>query len=89
MALTGMDIEAVRQLGTLLKTKADEIQSTMNQLNSQITSSQSIWIGPDADTFRNDWQSSHMRSLQMVIQGLEDASQRATQNATEQESASR
>ena len=88
MALTGMDIEAVRQLAQLLNQKSNDINDIMQQLNSQIQNSSSIWIGNDAEQFRNDWQSSHVPALNQVVQGLQDASQRANQNASQQEQAS-
>lgn len=89
MALTGMDIEAVQQLARLLQQKADEIeQQIMQQLNSQIQNSTSIWVGNDANQFRNDWQSSHVPALRQVAEGLKQAAQKATQNAQQQEQAS-
>ena len=88
MALTGMDIEAVRQLAQMLNQKSGEIRDIMNQLNGQIQSSNSIWVGNDAEQFRNDWQSSHVPALNQVAEGLEQASQRAAQNAAQQEQAS-
>lgn len=88
MALTGMDVEAVRQLAQLLNSKADDIQQTMTQLSQQINNSTSIWIGNDANQFRSDWQGQHVQQLNAVIQGLKDASTKATQNAQQQEQAS-
>jgi uncharacterized protein YukE len=83
-----MDVEAVRQLAQLLNQKADDIQQTMQQLSQQINNSTSIWIGNDANQFRSDWQGQHVQQLNAVIQGLKDASQKASQNAQQQEQAS-
>jgi hypothetical protein len=86
MALTGMDIGAVRQLATQLSTKADEIDSIMNQLTNALNTVQ--WVGPDRERFISDWQGHHVASLRQVSQGLRDASTRATQNANDQETVS-
>ncbi len=83
---TGMDIPGVRQLAQGMKSKAEEIRSVMQQLTGQLQNTQ--WVGPDRERFSNDWQSQHVAALNRVIQGLEEASQRAIQNATEQEQAS-
>jgi hypothetical protein len=86
MALTGMDIEAVRLLATQLNAKADEIDSIANTLTTQLGNVQ--WLGMDADTFRGDWNTSYRTQLQTVSTALRDASTRATNNATQQEQAS-
>lgn len=83
---TGMDIPGVRQLATQLTTKANEIQQIMQTLSSSLQNTQ--WVGPDQTRFVGDWQSTHVTALNNVINGLNDASRKATQNATEQESAS-
>jgi uncharacterized protein YukE len=83
---TGMDIAAVRQLSQQMKSKAEEIRNLMNQLTGQLQNTQ--WVGPDRDRFANDWQSQHVAALNRVAQGLDDASQAASNNATQQEQAS-
>ena len=45
-------------------------------------------MGPDADKFRNEWNGEHMAALTRVSQALQQASQQATRNAADQESAS-
>jgi len=82
----GMDVPAVRNLATQLSAKADEIETIMSVLTSQLHSVQ--WLGSDADMFRNDWQSVHRVQLTSVAQALRDASMRATTNANQQEQAS-
>jgi uncharacterized protein YukE len=82
----GMDVPAVRNLATQLSAKADEIESIMSVLTSQLHSVQ--WMGPDADNFRNDWQSVHRVQLSTVAQALRDAATRANNNANQQEQAS-
>ncbi|MGI5242977.1 hypothetical protein [Dactylosporangium sp. CA-139066] len=86
MALTGMDVSAVRTLANQLSAKADEIETIAGSLSSQLDGTQ--WLGADADSFRGDWQNTHRTQLQNVAGALRDASTRASQNATQQEQAS-
>ncbi|HRE03091.1 MAG TPA: WXG100 family type VII secretion target [Ilumatobacteraceae bacterium] len=83
---TGMDIPAVRQLAQQLTSKADEIQQIMTTLTNLLQNTQ--WVGADRERYLADWQGSHVTALNNVINGLRDASQKATQNASEQEQAS-
>ena len=88
MAVTGMDVGEVKKLSTLLHNKANEIQGVLTQLNSQINNSQHIWVGNDANQFRNDWAHTHVNQLRAVINGLADASTKASRNAQAQEDTS-
>lgn len=83
---SGMDISEVRTLASQLSSKADEIESIANALSGQLNGVQ--WEGPDAQSFRNDWQSTHRTQLHNVATALRDASSRATTNANQQEQAS-
>jgi uncharacterized protein YukE len=83
---TGMDIPAVRQLSQQLSQKASEIQSIAQQLTGQLQNTQ--WVGADRERFLSDWQGQYQTALNKVVEGLNEASQRASQNAQEQESAS-
>jgi uncharacterized protein YukE len=83
---TGMDIDAVKQLSQLMKTKAEEIRSISQSLTGQLQNTQ--WVGPDRERFTSDWQSTHVAALTRVVQGLEEAATAATNNATQQEQAS-
>jgi uncharacterized protein YukE len=83
MAVWGLDVEQVRQLSSRLSSEAQSIQQILSTLTSQLGNTQ--WMGPDADRFRQDWSGSHTAALKSVIQGLQDASQRAAQNASAQE----
>ena len=46
------------------------------------------WVGQDATNFRSEWDGSLRTQLQNVVQALEDASNKATTNANEQEATS-
>lgn len=86
MAVWGLDVQQVRQLSQQLNTKAGDIQSILTTLTSVLSSTQ--WTGPDAEQFRNDWSGQHTAALKNVITALQDASQKASSNASAQESTS-
>ncbi|MDP9693966.1 UNVERIFIED_ORG: uncharacterized protein YukE [Arthrobacter globiformis] len=87
MALLGADIEALRNLGAKLNAGSTEIQNQKNQLNNQLSGVD--WRGPDADQFRNQWQSDHFPALERVARALEEAGKQANRNAQQQEETSR
>ncbi|MDN4521279.1 WXG100 family type VII secretion target [Mycolicibacterium austroafricanum] len=86
MAFTGADVAQLQQLSGQLNAKAGDIQSIVSQLTSAINSVD--WRGPDAERFKSDWQGQHVAQLKQVINALQAASQRAMQNAQQQEAAS-
>jgi len=86
MAVWGLDVQQVRQLASQLNGKAEEIQSILTTLTSQLNSTQ--WVGPDAEQFRADWSGTHTASLRNVINALNEAGRKANANATAQESTS-
>ena len=85
-AFTGMDVSGVRQLAQQMNSSAQQIRQLMQQLTAQLNNTQ--WVGQDQQRFSNDWSSSHCQQLTQVAASLEEASQRANQNAQEQESTS-
>lgn len=86
MAVWGLDVQQVRQLSQQLNAKAGEIQQILSQLTAKLNATQ--WTGPDAEQFRNSWSGEHTASLKKVIAALQDASQKASANASAQESTS-
>ncbi len=86
MAVWGLDVQQVRQLSSQLNSKAQEIQGILTSLTSALNGTQ--WEGPDATRFRSEWTGAHTASLKSVIQALQDASTKASQNAAAQESTS-
>ncbi len=83
---TGMDVPAVRQLSAQMNQSASQIRQLMAQLTNQLGGTQ--WFGPDRSRFESDWSGTHVQQLTAVATALEDAAQRATMNANEQEQAS-
>lgn len=83
---TGMDVSGVRQLSAQMNQSASQIRQLMSQLTNQLSGTQ--WVGPDRSRFESDWTGSYVQQLTTVASALEEAAQRANQNAQEQESAS-
>ncbi|MDO9396394.1 MAG: WXG100 family type VII secretion target [Herbiconiux sp.] len=86
MAVWGLDVEQVRGLSKQLNTQSQQVQQILTTLTSALQNVQ--WTGPDAEQFRNDWSTTHTAALKQVITALEDASQKASKNASDQESTS-
>lgn len=86
MAVWGQDVEQVRRLSSQLNNEASSIRTIVSTLTS--TLAQTEWTGPDADRFRNDWQSQHVPNLNRVIEALQETAQAASANAQAQESTS-
>ena len=87
MAIWGADVNQLRTLGKKLQHGADILNDQRTQLSAALNSTQ--WMGPDADAFRNDWDSSHAPALSAAAHALSVAGTRAASNANEQEQASR
>ena len=86
MAIWGADVTQLKALGTKLQAGSQEIDNQKSMLTKALASTQ--WMGPDADKFRNEWNGEHVANLNRISQALQQASQMATRNATDQESAS-
>lgn len=82
----GLDVQQVRNLSSQLRQKASDIENALSTLTSAL--GQTDWNGPDATRFRNDWSGPHTSALRQVIQALNDAADKAQQNATAQEQVS-
>jgi len=86
MAVWGLDVEQVRSLSKQLNTQSQQVQQILTTLTTALQSVQ--WTGPDAENFRSEWSGQHTAALKAVIAALEDASQKASKNASDQESTS-
>jgi hypothetical protein len=80
--MKGMDVDAVQKLGQQMQNKSDDIKTIVNQIQSLVGGAQ--WVGPDADRFRNDWESNLKNQLNNTADALHGAGQSALNNATEQ-----
>ena len=86
MAIWGADVNQLKTLGSKLQAGSQEIENQKSMLTKVLAGTQ--WMGPDADKFRNEWNGEHVAALTRVSQALQQASQQATRNAADQESAS-
>jgi uncharacterized protein YukE len=86
MAMQGMDIGEVRQLAQALVAAASELNSMVSTLTKQVQSAH--WVGPDRERFVGDWNSHHASALKNVAHALDEAGNRAKQDAQHQEDAS-
>ncbi|MDP5228432.1 MULTISPECIES: hypothetical protein [Arthrobacter] len=87
MGIWGADVNQLRTLGKKLQHGADVLNDQRTQLAATLNGTQ--WMGPDADSFRNEWDSVHFPALVNAAHALSEAGTRAAQNANEQEIASR
>ncbi|WP_104082183.1 MULTISPECIES: WXG100 family type VII secretion target [unclassified Cryobacterium] len=86
MAVWGLDVEQVRTLSSQLSQKASDIEGVLSTLTNTLGNTE--WTGPDASGFRSDWNGQHSAALRQVINALNEASQKASQNAQAQEQTS-
>jgi len=82
----GMNIGEVKQLAQKLNQKAEQIQQVITEVNQAVGNTS--WIGPDADTFKNKWNSEGVRQLTAAKDILTHASQAANRNAETQDQTS-
>ena len=82
----GGDVAQLRQLAKDLAGGATRLNLLGQQLTSVIGTG--TWKGHDAQRFRSDWTSSHIKLLKSATAGLESASKSLLANADEQEKAS-
>lgn len=78
----GMNPDEVDRLGRELQRIAGEIDQMLNTLNTRV--GQTTWVGPDADTFKNQWWPGHRSKLHQIREDLRGFGQSAINNASEQ-----
>ncbi len=89
MAITGADIEQLRALANKLTVDwAGQIESLTGTINTSVQASTDIWVGPDADQFRNDIWPTHKTALDNARDALTAAGDTAKVNADAQETTS-
>lgn len=88
-AMTGMDINAVRDLGKRLDQQAMTLEQTLKTIDGLIAQATNIWRGPDATRFIDEWRSQHSPALRKATDSVRTMGQTAVRNASEQEAASR
>lgn len=84
MPRLGMDDVQVDKAGRDLKARATDITNLMNQINGIVTHLPSIWEGPDARKFVNDWWPQHKHNLIALSTAIDGLGQSALNNAQDQ-----
>jgi surface antigen len=82
----GMNVDEVDALGGLLQSKADQLRHLIRDLEAVL--SRTVWDGPDAVAFKQQWWPDHRGRLQAVAEQVHGFGQSALNNATEQRTAS-
>lgn len=89
MAITGADIQQLQALATKLQvTWAGQIDQLISTIDAEVTNSINIWVGNDADQFRNQIWPEHRTRLRAASTALAEAGATAKRNAQAQESTS-
>jgi len=82
MAVWGADYQELKNFAKAVKQDADKIEAIAKTLGPKIKSLQ--WKGPDADTFKNNWDSMYERNLKMLATILDGVAKEADKNAEDQ-----
>lgn len=86
--ITGLDVVAVRQLGSSLKAQAQALQNGIATINNLVDDLPDKWVGPDAVAFVAWWSDQLRPALVAAVQAIDGLSQSALNNADDQERAS-
>ncbi|MCX5420895.1 WXG100 family type VII secretion target [Streptomyces sp. NBC_00078] len=76
----GADLQQLRELSKLYARKAQDLQVLIKDLDARTSSSESIWKGPKADRFRQDWHDVKP-TFSKWVDTLHDASKSANTSA--------
>lgn len=83
MVEIGGDVPGMRQLASRMGSVASRLDAMRNRLNGQIEST--VWRGPDADRFRDQWRSTYVTALRQMVADLQDAAASMRREADTQE----
>lgn len=86
MGQLGADVEALDRLSKQFQTSSTALQNTETSISSLVTSA--WWKGLDADTFKNQWTSTHKPRLKNVGTTLERLAKNVKEQAEQQRKAS-
>lgn len=88
MARLGMDADLVESASRELKARAGDINTIVSELDRLVNGLLSIWDGPDAKTFVQQWWPEHKKQLVSASTTIEGLGQSAWNNAQEQRNVS-
>lgn len=84
----GMNVDAVRTISNQLTQQAEQINTLIGSIGSQVSNAHENWSGPDSEQFQADWQNIYMPHLRQVEQDIRTYAQKAMTNVSNQESTS-
>ncbi|WP_164545079.1 C2 family cysteine protease [Antribacter gilvus] len=79
----GADVEQLRALGRAITRHGEDLESSMSQVASAVTSSP--WRGPVRDRFLETWRTEHTSAVRAAVASLAEAGRGAAVNADAQE----
>jgi uncharacterized protein YukE len=82
----GMNIEEVRSTAGSMEQAAQRIGDVVSRLNAALASTE--WKGPDADRFRQDWQSQHAPAIRRAASDVKSSAGQVRMNIEAQITAS-
>lgn len=82
MAVYGADVEQLEQLGRKFDEESQQLKHAISVVTNQL--GQTWWQGPDAEKFRQEWDSTHKAALSRLAEGLTQAAQQVKKQAGEQ-----
>lgn len=82
MAVFGADVEQLEQLGRKFDEESQKIKQAISTVASQMGNT--WWQGPDANKFREEWESTHRSALTRMAEALQQAAQQVKKQASEQ-----
>jgi uncharacterized protein YukE len=84
MARLGMDVDQVESAGRALKDRAAAIDNVVVAIDKVVKTLPSVWEGPDAQKFVNEWWPEHRKQLVAAGTTVAGLGQSALNNASEQ-----
>lgn len=84
MARMGMDVDAVEQVGRDLQLQSGQLADLVGRIDRVVAGLPSIWDGPDASRFVNEWWPQHKAALVQLKDSVHGLGQSALNNASEQ-----
>lgn len=85
-SVAGADIDQLRALARSFAQSADRLDGVTREVSGRLSAP--LWLGPDADRYKSQWQGQSTATLRNASQALRGAATAIERNATEQELAS-
>lgn len=83
-SFSGMDPEAIRQLGSQLRQSSSELAKLSGSVNRLMEDTQASWRGPDVEQFRSKWRDSGRLGLAAMSEDIDSLGRIAIVNAEDQ-----